>query len=88
MAHEVTVVAGTDPDAVALARRVVDAAGASVAWREIPAASPDAPAWSTFLDAIRGTGTALVGPLGSAATIALRRDLDLYAGVQIGRAHV
>ena len=34
MGHEVTVVAGTDPDAVALARRVVDAAGASVAWRE------------------------------------------------------
>ena len=82
MGREVTLVAGADPGAVTVARAAIDAAGADVEWREAPAATPDAAGWSALLDAIRGTGTALVGPLGATATIALRRDLDLYAGLR------
>ncbi|MFM8943816.1 MAG: isocitrate/isopropylmalate family dehydrogenase, partial [Actinomycetota bacterium] len=82
MQRTVTVVAGQHPAAVTTARRVLDAAGADVIWNEVPAAAPDGAGWGAFLDAFRASGVGIVGPLGSAATIALRRDLDLFAGVR------
>jgi len=92
----VTLIAGDGigPEVVAATVRVLDAAGAALAWEPAPAgmgaiASHGDPLPDTTLEAIRRTGVALKGPLTtpvgggfSSVNVRIRQGLDLYANVR------
>ena len=85
---------GIGPEVTEAARRVVEAAGVRVEWREQPcglaAAKTHGDALPPFvLDAIRAAGTALKGPTTTpiggghvSANVRLRQALELYANVR------
>jgi len=85
---------GIGPEVVAAAVRVLGAAGADLAWEPAPAgasaiATHGDPLPPATLDAIRGTGIALKGPLTTpvgggyvSVNVRIRQGLDLYANVR------
>jgi isocitrate dehydrogenase (NAD+) len=96
MAHEVTLIPGDGigPEITTAACRVVDAAGASIKWRQVEAgeavmAHYGTPLPDNVLQSIRDTGVALKGPIttpvGSgfrSVNVALRKELDLYVNLR------
>lgn len=100
MAHLVTLIAGDGigPEVAEAARRVLDATGVGIEWREADAGAgalersgttlPDA-----TLEAIRTSRVALKGPITTpvgtgfrSVNVALRRELDLFAAVRPSRS--
>lgn len=78
---------GVGPQVTAAARRVLDATGVAIDWHVREATDLDA-----VLASIRESGVALKGPTATAVAgarsfnLALRRELDLFAGVRPSRA--
>lgn len=91
---------GIGAEVVAAARRVVEATGVTIEWRECDAgaqavARHGLPLPQTTLDAIRETKVALKGPLATAigkgfrsVNVELRQKLDLYANYRPARSIV
>jgi isocitrate dehydrogenase (NAD+) len=86
------------PEIVAAARKVLEAAGAEVAWEVVEAGEKVIPEHGTplpdhVLDSIRRNKVALKGPLTTpvgtgfrSVNVALRKELDLYACVRPARS--
>jgi isocitrate dehydrogenase (NAD+) len=98
--HRATLIPGDGigPEIVEATRRVLDATGVEIAWDVVDAGDPDERAGDTqvpdaVLEAIRGTGVALKGPLATPddaaanANVALRTALGLFAGVRPCRSY-
>jgi len=89
---------GVGPEIVAAARKVLEAAGAEVAWEVVEAGEKVIPEHGTplpdhVLDSIRRNKVALKGPLTTpvgtgfrSVNVALRKELDLYACVRPARS--
>jgi isocitrate dehydrogenase (NAD+) len=94
MPYQVTLIPGDGigPSVVEAARRVLDATGVPIDWEiqlaGLAALEREGDALPRgVLDSIRGNGIALKGPLGTppktrSVNVALRQELDLYAGVR------
>jgi isocitrate dehydrogenase (NAD+) len=94
MPYSVTLIPGDGigPTVVDAARRVLEATGVAIDWDERRAGASAIehdgdPLPDDVLESIRRNGVALKGPLAtpagrSSVNVALRRDLDLYAGVR------
>ena len=102
MAYAVSLIPGDGigAEVVAAARRVVEATGVAIEWRECDAgaqavARHGMPLPQATLDAIRATKVALKGPLATAigkgfrsVNVELRQKLDLYANYRPARSIV
>ena len=96
MAHDVVLIPGDGigPEICDAMRRVVDAAGANIAWREVEAGAGAIERYGTPLppqtiDAVREVGVAIKGPVTTpvgtgfrSINVALRQEFDLYACVR------
>ena len=96
MAHRVTLIPGdgVGPELIEAARRSIEATGVAIEWdvQEAGAAVAEregTPLPRRVLDSIRETGVALKGPLATplgagyrSVNVALRVELDLFAGVR------
>ena len=96
MNHEVALIPGDGigPEIVRAMRRVIEAAGVDITWRELQAGASVVEPYGTplpdhVLDAIREVGVAIKGPIttpiGSgfrSVNVSLRRAFDLYACVR------
>ena len=94
--HRVTLIPGDGigPEVTGAAERVIEAAGVSIDWARVEAGAEvvskyGTPVPDSVLHAIRGTGVALKGPVGTpigggfrSANVTLRQALDLYACVR------
>ena len=94
--HRVTLIPGDGigPEVTGAAERVIEAAGVSIDWERVEAGAEvvskyGTPVPDSVLHAIRGTGVALKGPVGTpigggfrSANVTLRQALDLYACVR------
>jgi isocitrate dehydrogenase (NAD+) len=94
--HDVTLIRGdgAGPELVEAARRAIEATGVAITWDVQEAGAEVAeregtPLPARVLDSIRATGAALKGPLATpldgryrSANVAMRLDLDLYAGLR------
>jgi isocitrate dehydrogenase (NAD+) len=96
MAHEVTLIQGDGigPEVTDAAVRVIEAAGVAIDWKRTEAGADvfekyGTPLPDAALNAVRATGLALKGPIGTpigggfkSANVLLRQSLDLYACVR------
>ncbi len=85
---------GIGPEIIAAARKVVDASGVSIDWKEVTAGSEALAEYGTplpdhVLQSIRETGVALKGPVTTpvgggfrSVNVALRQSLDLYVNLR------
>jgi isocitrate dehydrogenase (NAD+) len=85
---------GTGPELTAAMRRVVDASGAKIRWEVVEAgeaalAAHGTPLPPAVLESIRRNRVAIKGPLSTpvgggyrSVNVALRKELDLYAGIR------
>jgi isocitrate dehydrogenase (NAD+) len=85
---------GIGPEVTGAALQVLEAAGVSIRWEEVEAGAEvvqkhGSPVPDRALTAIRGSGVALKGPIGTpigegfrSANVTLRQSLDLYASVR------
>ncbi|MEW6540235.1 MAG: isocitrate/isopropylmalate dehydrogenase family protein [Bacillota bacterium] len=99
MAHTVTFIPGdgVGPEIMAVARRVLEASGAPLAWEEVRAGEAVIAEFGTplpqgVLDSIRKNRVALKGPLTTpvgrgfrSVNVTLRQELELYANVRPAR---
>ena len=92
LTHRVTLIRGDGigPEVIDAARRAVDATGTDIEWdvREMGMSAPE-PLPGDTLESIRTTGAALKGPVATpvrsglrSVNVAMRRALDLFAGVR------
>jgi len=99
--HRITLISGdgVGPEVIGAARRVLEATGVEFEWDEQLAGKAalereGTPLPASAIESIRERGVALKGPTSTttagevrSANIALRRELDLYAGIRPCRAY-
>lgn len=96
MTHQVTLIPGdgSGPEVIAAAKRVVEATGVSIQWREAQAGAAmiekhGTPLPEETIASIRETGVALKGPIATpvgtgfrSVNVEMRKTFDLYANVR------